>query len=127
MLNFSAILTPAGLANLGQIIIGDLTMAGDNVVIMGSLASGLPEKDRKKVLLFGVGMALVFLIGFALLATQLLKITGWSSPAACCCCGSPTICPGAAPKKSTIATTIPTRPVEGPPRTKTFCRRRSRS
>ena len=76
MLNFSAILTPAGLANLGQIIIGDLTMAGDNVVIMGSLASGLPEKDRKKVLLFGVGMALVFLIGFALLATQLLKITG---------------------------------------------------
>jgi YjbE family integral membrane protein len=76
MLNFSAILTPAGLANLGQIIIGDLTMAGDNVVIMGSLASGLPEKDRRKVLMFGVGMALVFLIGFALLATQLLKVTG---------------------------------------------------
>jgi YjbE family integral membrane protein len=51
-------------------------MAGDNVVIMGSLASGLPAKDRKKVLLFGVGMALVFLIFFAVLATQLLKITG---------------------------------------------------
>ena len=76
MFNFSSIFTSAGLANLGQIIIGDLTMAGDNVVIMGSLASGLAEKDRKKVLLFGVGMALVFLIGFALLATQLLKITG---------------------------------------------------
>ena len=76
MFNFSSIFTGAGLANLGQIIIGDLTMAGDNVVIMGSLASGLAEKDRKKVLLFGVGMALVFLIGFALLATQLLKITG---------------------------------------------------
>jgi YjbE family integral membrane protein len=76
MFNFSAILTPAGLANLGQIIVGDLTMAGDNVVIMGSLASGLPAKDRKKVLLFGVGMALVFLIFFAVLATQLLKITG---------------------------------------------------
>src|SRR5512146_1452550 len=51
-------------------------MAGDNVVIMGSLASGLPARDRKKVLLFGVGMALVFLITFAVLATQLLKITG---------------------------------------------------
>jgi predicted tellurium resistance membrane protein TerC len=51
MFNFSAILTPAGLANLGQIIVGDLTMAGDNVVIMGSLASGLPSRDRKKVLL----------------------------------------------------------------------------
>ena len=76
MFNFAAIFTPAGLPGLGQIIIGDLTMAGDNVVIMGSLASGLPEKDRKKVLLFGVGMALFFLITFALLATQLLKITG---------------------------------------------------
>ena len=76
MFNFSAILTSGGLANLGQIIVGDLTMAGDNVVIMGSLASGLPEKDRRKVLMFGVGMALIFLIGFALVATQLLKITG---------------------------------------------------
>ena len=76
MFNFSAIFTGSGLASLGQIIVGDLTMAGDNVVIMGSLASGLPEKDRKKVLLFGVGMALVFLIGFALVATQLLKVTG---------------------------------------------------
>ena len=76
MLNFSAIFTAAGMSSLAQIIVGDLTMAGDNVVIMGSLASGLPEKDRKKVLLFGVAMALVFLIGFALLATQLLKVTG---------------------------------------------------
>jgi YjbE family integral membrane protein len=40
------------------------------------LASGLPEKDRRKVLMFGVTMALVFLIGFALIATQLLQITG---------------------------------------------------
>ena len=75
-LNFSAIFTGAGMAKLGQISVGDLTMAGDNVVIMGSLASGLPARDRKKVLLFGVGMALVFLIIFAVLATQLLKITG---------------------------------------------------
>jgi YjbE family integral membrane protein len=74
--DFSVILTGAGLAKLGQIIVGDLTMAGDNVVIMGALASGLPERDRRKVLLFGVGMALVFLIGFALIATQLLKVTG---------------------------------------------------
>lgn len=75
-LDFGAIFTAAGLAKLGQIIIGDLTMAGDNVVIMGSLASGLPARDRKKVLMFGVGMALVFLITFAVVATQLLKITG---------------------------------------------------
>jgi len=76
MFNFASIFTPAGLASLGQIIVGDLTLAGDNVVIMGSLAAGLPPKDRRKVLLFGVSMALVFLIGFALIATQLLKITG---------------------------------------------------
>jgi len=76
MFNFSSVFTPTGMANLGQIIIGDLTMAGDNVVIMGSLASGLPEKERRKVLMFGVGMALVFLVGFALIATQLLKVTG---------------------------------------------------
>ena len=74
--DFGAIFTAAGLAKLGQIIVGDLTMAGDNVVIMGSLASGLPARDRRKVLMFGVGMALVFLILFAVLATQLLKITG---------------------------------------------------
>jgi YjbE family integral membrane protein len=75
-LDFGAIFSVAGLAKLGQIIIGDLTMAGDNVVIMGSLASGLPARDRRKVLMFGVGMALIFLIAFAVLATQLLKITG---------------------------------------------------
>jgi YjbE family integral membrane protein len=75
-LNFHAIFTAGGMAKLGQIILGDLTMAGDNVVIMGSLASGLPDAQRKKVLMLGVGMALVFLISFALLATQLLKITG---------------------------------------------------
>src|SRR4051812_32620263 len=74
--DFAAVLTAGGLAKLGQIIVGDLTMAGDNVVIMGSLASGLPEKDRKRVLMLGVGMALAFLITFAVLATQLLKITG---------------------------------------------------
>jgi YjbE family integral membrane protein len=74
--DFGAIFTLAGLAKLGQIIIGDLTMAGDNVVIMGSLASGLPARERRKVLMFGVSMALVFLIIFAVLATQLLKITG---------------------------------------------------
>ena len=74
--DFGAIFTAAGLAKLGQIVIGDLTMAGDNVVIMGSLASGLPPRDRRKVLMFGVGMALVFLIFFAVLATQLLKVTG---------------------------------------------------
>src|SRR3954468_7905974 len=76
MFNFAEILTPVGLAVLVQVILIDLTMAGDNVVIMGTLTSGLPAKQRRKVIMLGVGMALVFLIGFALVATQLLQLTG---------------------------------------------------
>jgi YjbE family integral membrane protein len=74
--SFSTIFTATGMAKLGQIIVGDLTMAGDNVVIMGSLAAGLPARERKRVLMLGVSLALVFLITFAVLATQLLKVTG---------------------------------------------------
>src|SRR5436305_15264135 len=76
MLNFAEILTPAGLVVLGQVILIDLTMAGDNVVIMGTLTSGLSARDRRRVIGLGVAIAVVFLIGFALVATQLLKITG---------------------------------------------------
>ena len=76
MIDFADVFTAAGMATLVQVILIDLTMAGDNVVIMGTLASGLPAKDRQRVLMFGVGMALVFLIGFALVATWLLKLTG---------------------------------------------------
>jgi len=76
MFDFADIFTAAGLVTLGQIILIDLTMAGDNVVIMGTLTSGLPEKERRRVIMLGVGMALVFLIGFALIATQLLHFTG---------------------------------------------------
>ncbi|HEX3422152.1 MAG TPA: YjbE family putative metal transport protein [Sphingomicrobium sp.] len=76
MFNFAEILTPAGFAVLVQVILIDLTMAGDNVVIMGTLTSGLPARERRKVILLGVAMAVVFLIAFALIATQLLRITG---------------------------------------------------
>src|SRR3954471_17208768 len=76
MFDFGDIFTAAGLLTLGQVILIDLTMAGDNVVIMGTLTSGLPAKERRKVIMLGVGMALIFLIGFALVATQLLKLTG---------------------------------------------------
>jgi YjbE family integral membrane protein len=76
MFNFADVLTAAGLVTLGQVILIDLTMAGDNVVIIGTLTSGLPARDRRKVISLGVGLALVFLLGFALVATQLLKVTG---------------------------------------------------
>jgi YjbE family integral membrane protein len=76
MFNFAEILTPAGLVVLGQVILIDLTMAGDNVVIMGTLTSGLAARDRRRVIMLGVAIAVVFLIGFALVATRLLKLTG---------------------------------------------------
>ena len=119
--DFGAIFTAAGMAKLGQIVIGDLTMAGDNVVIMGSLASGLPARERKKVLLFGVGMALVFLITFAVIATQLLRVTGlvfaggllllWVAY---------NMWQEMRPKPDVIADDESTERVEGPPRSKTF-------
>jgi len=119
--DFAAVLTAGGLAKLGQIIIGDLTMAGDNVVIMGSLASGLPARDRKKVLMFGVGMALVFLITFAVIATQLLKVTGlvfaggllllWVAY---------TMARELRPRPAVIADDPDTAAIEGPPRSKTL-------
>ncbi|HEU4809234.1 MAG TPA: YjbE family putative metal transport protein [Sphingomicrobium sp.] len=119
--SFSSIFTAAGMAKLGQIIVGDLTMAGDNVVIMGSLASGLPERDRRKVLMFGVAMALFFLITFAVIATQLLKVTGlvfaggllllWVAY---------NMVRELHPGPVVVADDPNTPQVEGPPRTKTF-------
>ncbi|MBA3676088.1 MAG: YjbE family putative metal transport protein [Sphingosinicella sp.] len=121
MLDFADVLTAAGLATLLQVILIDLTMAGDNVVIMGTLTSGLPERERKKVIMLGVGMALIFLIGFALVATQLLKITGllfaggllllWVSY---------NMYRELRPAKVTTADDPLTEAVEGPPRNKTF-------
>lgn len=70
------VFTSSGLFALGQVILIDLMLAGDNVVVLGTLAAGLPAEQRKKVLAIGVGVALVCLIGFALIATQLLHIVG---------------------------------------------------
>lgn len=66
----------AGLATLVQVIMIDLMLAGDNVVVLGTLAAGLPPRDRKRVLAIGVGIALVCLVVFAFLATQLLHVVG---------------------------------------------------
>lgn len=70
------VLTPAGLAALGQVILIDLMLAGDNVVVLGTLAAGLPEAARRRVLALGVGVALVCLVGFAWFATRLLAVVG---------------------------------------------------
>jgi YjbE family integral membrane protein len=76
VINFADVFTPAGLATLGQVIMIDLMLAGDNVMVLGTLAAGLPPKQRKQVLGYGVIIALVCLVGFALIATQLLQVVG---------------------------------------------------
>src|SRR4051794_427556 len=123
MFDFADIFTAAGLVTLGQVILIDLTMAGDNVVIMGTLTSGLPAKERRKVIMLGVAMALVFLIAFALVATQLLKLTGlllaggllllWVAY---------NMYRELKPSKVVEADDPDTEAVEGPPRSKSFLR-----
>jgi YjbE family integral membrane protein len=75
-MDLDSLLTAGALKDFGQVIAIDLMMAGDNVVVLGALAAGLPAEQRKKVITIGVGIALACLVGFALLATQMLKIVG---------------------------------------------------
>jgi YjbE family integral membrane protein len=75
-LSIADVFTSAGLTTLAQVIMIDLMLAGDNVVVLGTLAAGLPAQDRKRVLGIGVGIALVCLVVFAFLATQLLHVVG---------------------------------------------------
>lgn len=74
--DFSNISEPAALAAFGQVLMIDLLLAGDNAIVVGALAAGLPAADRKKVILIGIGAALVLRIIFALTVTWLLGIVG---------------------------------------------------
>ncbi|WP_066798159.1 YjbE family putative metal transport protein [Sphingomonas soli] len=60
----------------GQVILIDIVLAGDNAIVIGALAAGLPADQRKKVILIGIVAALVLRIGFALVVTQLMQIVG---------------------------------------------------
>jgi YjbE family integral membrane protein len=60
----------------GQVLLIDIVLAGDNAIVIGALAAGLPADQRKKVILIGIIAALVLRIGFALVVTQLLQIVG---------------------------------------------------
>ena len=70
------LLTLGGLAAIGQVVLIDLVLAGDNAVVVGALAAGLPPEQRRKVILIGIAAALVLRILFALIVTQLLQIVG---------------------------------------------------
>ena len=74
--DFSNITEPAAFAAFLQVLMIDLVLAGDNAIVVGALAAGLPADQRKKVILIGVLAALVLRIAFALVVQQLMGIVG---------------------------------------------------
>ena len=70
------LITPEAISAFFQVIAIDLVLAGDNAVVIGLAAAGLPKANRAKVILIGILAATVLRIIFALLATEFLKILG---------------------------------------------------
>jgi YjbE family integral membrane protein len=70
------LITPEQLTILGQIIFIDLVLAGDNAIIIGMVASKFPVEQRKKIIFWGIGGAVVLRILLTLLTAYLLQITG---------------------------------------------------
>lgn len=72
----TGLITTGAAAAFLQILFIDIVLAGDNAIVVGALAAGLPAEQRKKVIWIGVAAALVLRIAFALLVSQLLRIVG---------------------------------------------------
>ena len=73
---FAELFGPEQLVILGQIIFIDLVLAGDNAIIIGMVASKFPVEQRKKVIFWGIGGAIILRIILTLLTAYLLQITG---------------------------------------------------
>jgi len=71
-----SVIPPGALSALIQILLIDIVLAGDNAIVVGALAAGLPAEQRRKVIVIGVAAALVLRIAFALVVSQLLQIVG---------------------------------------------------
>lgn len=74
--DFSNLNSPSAMAAFGQVVLIDLVFAADNAIVVGALAGGLPADQRHKVILIGIGVALVLRIFFALIVSLLLSIVG---------------------------------------------------
>ena len=73
---FAELFGPEQLVILGQIIFIDLVLAGDNAIIIGMVASKFPVEQRKKVIFWGIGGAVILRIILTMLTAFLLQITG---------------------------------------------------
>jgi YjbE family integral membrane protein len=67
---------PGGLVALGQVLMIDVVLAGDNAVVIGLAAARVPVAMRKKVIFWGLVAAVVLRIGMAAVAVQLLAVIG---------------------------------------------------
>jgi YjbE family integral membrane protein len=74
--DFGNLGSASALSALLQVLIIDITLAGDNAIVVGALAAGLPAAQRRKVILIGVIAALILRVFFALVVTQLLQVVG---------------------------------------------------
>lgn len=74
--DFSNLGEPAAMAAFVQVLMIDLVLAGDNAIVIGALAAGLPADQRRKVILIGIAAALILRIAFALVVTWLMGIVG---------------------------------------------------
>ncbi|GEO18782.1 membrane protein [Microvirga aerophila] len=74
--HMSEFFTTEALSALLQVIMIDLVLAGDNAIVIGLAAAGLPKEQRAKAILIGIIAATVLRIGFAAATTQLLQIVG---------------------------------------------------
>jgi YjbE family integral membrane protein len=72
----SDLLTPDAFSALIQVILIDLVLAGDNAVVIGLAAAGLPPQQRARAIMVGILAATVLRIAFAGVTTQLLEIVG---------------------------------------------------
>ena len=70
------LISPAELSALIQVIIVDLVLAGDNAIVVGLVAAGLPAKDRARVIAIGIIAATLMRVAFAAITVQLLQIVG---------------------------------------------------
>ena len=73
---FTELITPEQITILTQIILIDLVLAGDNAIIIGMVASKFPTEQRKKIIFWGIGGAVVLRVILTLLTAYLLQITG---------------------------------------------------
>ena len=73
---FAELFTPEQITILSQIIFIDLVLAGDNAIIIGMVASKFPIEQRKKVIFWGIGGAIILRIVLTMLTAYLLQITG---------------------------------------------------